>query len=59
MSTALPQPVFAALHTVEASEVTQRSGCESKAAFKHYQLSGRSEQRSNERVVVDYTHVFT
>ena len=45
MSTASPRPVLAALHTVEASHVTQRSRCESKAAFKCYlqiQLSSRS-----------------
>ena len=36
-------------HSVEASEVTQRSFCESKAAFKRYlriQLSSRSKKRS-------------
>ena len=53
---------FAALLTVEASEVTQRSRHESKTVFKCYlriQLSSRSEKRSTECVVVDYTHVFT
>ena len=33
MSTASPRPVFAILHTVEASEVTQKSSHEEKAAF--------------------------
>ena len=33
MSTASPRPIFATLHTVEASEVTQRSNHESKAAL--------------------------
>ena len=52
MSTASLRPVFAALHTVEASEVTQRSSRESKAASKRYlriQLSSTgsgSEKRS-------------
>ena len=48
MSTASPRPVFAALHTVMASQVTQRSSRESKAAFKRYpriQVSSRSEKR--------------
>ena len=48
MSTASPRLVFAALHTVKASEITQRSRRESKAAFKRYlwiQLSSRSEKR--------------
>ena len=62
MSTASPRPVFATLHTVKVSEVTQRLNCESKATFKRYlriQLSSRSEKQSTERVVLDYTHVFT
>ena len=49
MSIASPRPLFAALHTVKASEVTQRSSRESKAAFKRYlqiQLLSRSEKRS-------------
>ena len=53
MSTASPRPVFAALHTVKASKVTQKSSRESQAAFKRYlqiQLSGRSEKRSTEHV---------
>ena len=59
MNTASPRPVFAALHTVKASEFTQKSSRESKAAFKGYlqiQLSSRSDKR--ECVVVDYTHVY-
>ena len=47
MSTASLRPVFTALHTVEASEATPRSNCESKTAFKRYlriQLSSRSEK---------------
>ena len=36
MSTASPRPVFTALYTVEASEVTQRSSRASKSAFKRY-----------------------
>ena len=57
MSIASPRPVFAALHTVEASEVTS---CESKATFKHLriQLSSRSEKRLTECVAVEYTHVY-
>ena len=49
MSTASPRPVFAALHTVKASEVTQWSSRESKATFKRYlqiQLFNRSEKQS-------------
>ena len=46
--TASPRPVFAALHFVNASEVTQRTICESKAIFNRYpriRLSSRSEKR--------------
>ena len=39
MSTASPQPVFAALHTVKASESIERSNCELKAAFTTYEYS--------------------
>ena len=34
------------------------TSCESKAAYKHYQQI-ESEKQSTERVVLDYTHVFT
>ena len=39
ISTASSRPVFAALHTVEASEVTQRLSQDSKAAFKHKNIA--------------------
>ena len=49
------QTVFAALHTVEASEVTQRLGHESNAAFKYYKYSYPVGASNNncEHLVVD------
>ena len=45
-----PWPVFAALHTVEASEVTQMSSCESQVAYQRIQPFSRSEKRSTVNV---------
>ena len=48
MCAASPRPVFAVLHNVKASEVTQKSHCESKAAFKCYlQILLSGETRNN------------
>ena len=46
MSTASPWLVFATLHTVEASEVTQRSGCKSFKCYLWIELSSGSEKLS-------------
>ena len=62
MSTASPRPVFAALHTVEASKVTQRSSRESKPAFKRtYKYSYPVGVRNNRLWAHDcglYTFVY-